>query len=104
MLVQLEARFMRPADVGRIWADSELVWVKIWVKIAFAVTWGAGYEPPTLDARGSSLCSGLTESHGGGHIVQAGPLTTSEVGDCPRDRVDNEIAEFSRRGLTWHAS
>jgi hypothetical protein len=30
----------------------------------------------TAVARGSSLGSGLTESHGGGHIVHAGPVTT----------------------------
>ena len=40
---------------------------------------------PMLVARGSSLGSSPTESHGGGHVVDAGPVTTSEVGNRPRD-------------------
>ena len=36
----------------------------------------------------------MTESRGGGHIVYTGPVPTSEVGDCPRDRKGNKLAEL----------
>ena len=57
---------------------------------------------PTIVARGSSLSSGLTKSHRGGHIVDAGPVTTREVGNRPSHRMDDKIAELQeshdRRG------
>jgi hypothetical protein len=50
-------------------------------------------------ARGSSLGSGLTESHRGCHVLYAGTVTAREVGHGPGNRVDYKMAEDGRARL-----